>query len=178
MGTEIRTFYSLREMNEYLADQSNQCKTIFEDYSQWLGSLLRNSDDAGKSAAFQKNMRNSAKKNPDKGQTPKKTEGKSKKAQDSSWIEVGEVLLCTTEQGEAEILFEAIEELNKKMQNVEKLRATVQQIERIGLGKNVNYIAYIKDDIPEKVVIKNKSSGQANESFSFVADFTAQGITH
>lgn len=164
-------------MNDYLNDQTNQYKALSEDYSQWLGSLLRDSEDAGKSAALQKNMRSSAKKNMDAGQSSKKkAEGKSKKAQNSGWIQAGDVLLCSTEQGEAEILFEAIEEINKKIQSLEKFRATLQQIERIGPGKNVNYIIYIKDDVPEKIVVRNKSNGQDNESFSFVADFTVQGL--
>ena len=121
MGTEIRTFYSLKEIDDYLNDQTNQYKALSEDYSQWLGSLLRDSEDAGKSAALQKNMRNSAKKNMDTGRSSKKNaEGKSNKDQNSGWIHAGDVLLCSTEQGEAEILFEAIEEINKKIQSLEK----------------------------------------------------------
>jgi hypothetical protein len=164
-------------MNDYLNDQANQYKALSEDYSQWLGSLLRDSEDTGKSAVLQKNMHSSAKKNADAGQSSKKkAEGKSKKTQNSGWIQVGDVLLCSSEQGEAEILFEAIEEINKKTQSLEKFRATIQQIERIGPGKNVNYIIYIKDDVPEKIVVRNKSNGQENESFSFAGDFTVQGL--
>jgi len=175
----MRTFYSLKEMDDYVNDQTNQYKALSEDYSQWLGSLLRDSGDAGKSAAFQKNMRSSAKKNMDTGRSPKKNaEGKSKKDQNSGWIQAGDVLLCSTEQGEAEILFEAIEEINKKIQSLEKFRATLQQIERIGPGKNVNYIIYIKDDVPEKIVVRTKSNGQDNENFSFAADFTVEGLQH
>ena len=41
MGTEIRTFYSLKEINDYLTDMIAECKALSDDYSQWLGSLLR-----------------------------------------------------------------------------------------------------------------------------------------
>ena len=40
MGTEIHTFTTLKDMTEYLTDQSDQYKALFEDYSQWLGTLL------------------------------------------------------------------------------------------------------------------------------------------
>jgi hypothetical protein len=41
MGTEIRTFRSMKEMSDSLADQIAQYKNLSEDYSEWLGSLLR-----------------------------------------------------------------------------------------------------------------------------------------
>ena len=87
-------------------------------------------------------------------------------------------MLCSTEQGEAEILFEAIEEINRKTQSLEKFKSALQQIERIGPGKSVNYVTYIKDDIPDKIVIKSKITGQTDENFNFAAEFTAQGLEH
>jgi hypothetical protein len=184
VGTEIRTFYSLKEMNDSLTDQLNEYKALSEDYSQWLGSLLRsfqqngtNGDWGKKSTALQKNARAPMKKNPDNKQLGKmKEEGKSRKGETSCWVQTGEILLCSTEEGEAEILFEAIEEINTKIQALDKFKTTLQQLERLGLGKNVNYITYIKDDVPVKIVLRNKSGTQVAENFKFAADFTAQGI--
>jgi hypothetical protein len=178
VGTEIRTFYSLKEMAEYVTDQINEYKSLYEDYSQWLGSLLRDSDDPGKLAALKRDMQSSAKKNQATKQVQKKTQDRSKNEQGSHWIEVGGTMLCSTEQGEAEILFEAIEEINRKTQSLEKFKSALQQIERIGPGKSVNYVTYIKDDIPDKIVIKSKITGQTDENFNFAAEFTAQGLEH
>jgi hypothetical protein len=183
MGTEIRTFYSMKEMNDSLADQINQYKALAEDYSEWLGSLLRSCEETHKnegwvqkSAAMQKNMRGPPKKVTEAGQSAKrKGEGKSKKNESSCWIQSGDILLCSTEQGEAEILFEAIEEINKKTQGLEKFKTTLQQLERIGLGKNVDYIVYIKDDVPEKLVLRTRDSSQALQTYKFETDVTVMG---
>ncbi len=79
-------------------------------------------------------------------------------------------MLSSTEQGQAEVLFEAIEKIGDKIQDMEKFKATVQQLERIGLGKNVNYIVYIEDDIPRKIVVHAKSGLPEEEAFKFAAE--------
>jgi hypothetical protein len=126
---------------------------------------------------MQKNMRGPPKKIAEAGQfAKKKGEGKSKKNESSCWVQSGDLLLCSTEQGEAEILFEAIEEINKKIQGLEKFKTTLQQLERIGLGKNVDYIVYIKDDVPEKLVLRTRDSSQAAQNYKFETDITVIGI--
>lgn len=185
VGTEIRTFYSLKEMNDNIFYQINQYKALSEDYSEWLGSLLRNCGETHKneawvqkSAALQKNMRGSTKKATETGPSAKKKgEGRSKKNESSCWVQSGELLLCSTEQGEAEVLFEAIEEINKKVQALEKFKATLQQLERIGLGKDVDYVVYFKDDVPERIVLRTKGSATAIENFTFEAEFTEPGMS-
>jgi len=37
--TEIRTFYSLKEIRQSIEQEINQHKMLLEDYSQWLGTL-------------------------------------------------------------------------------------------------------------------------------------------
>ena len=69
MGTEIHTFTSLKDLTEYIAIQTSQYKSLFEDYSQWLGTVLRdaetshkNEDWYQKSAALQKTLKAQSKK--------------------------------------------------------------------------------------------------------------------
>ena len=186
MGTEIRTFRSMKEMSDSLTDHIAQYKNLSEDYSEWLGSLLRTCEETHKneswvqkSAAMQKNVRGPPKKMAEPAQNgKKKNEGKSKKNGSSCWVQSGDILLCSTEQGEAEILFEAIEDINRKIQALDKFKSTLQQLERIGLGKNVNYIVYFKDDAPEKLVLQTKDSTQAIENYKFEAEFTVQAQKH
>lgn len=180
MGTEIRTFTSLRELTEYLVDETAQQKALFEDYSQWLGSLLRscenehkNDDWYQKSAALQKNLKGAAKK-PAETKAAGKKGGKN--AESSCWIQSGSVMLSSTEQGQVEILFEAIEKINCKIQDLEKFKGAVQQLERLGLGKSVSYVVYIEDEIPKKVVLRAKSSLPSEESFKFSTELSVQGI--
>jgi hypothetical protein len=177
VGTEIRTFTALKEMNEYISEQLDQYKLLYEDYSQWLGALLRSCEENHKNdewyqklAALQKNLRGPPKKTAEKKASGKKG-GKSKN-EASVWIQSGEILLSSTEQGQAEMLFEAIEKIGEKIQSIEKFRAAIQQLERLGLGKNVNYMVYIEDDIPKKMVLRAKSGTLANEVFKFTAELS------
>jgi hypothetical protein len=182
MGTEIRSFATLKEATEYVADLSLQYKTLFEDYSQWLGSLLRSCEDAHsdddwyqKSAAFQKNLKGSTRKSPEARDSGKKG-GKKKKSNSSCWVQSGAVWVSSTDQGQAEILFEAIEKINCKVQEIDKFKTTVQQLERIGLGKTVNYILYLEDDVPKKIVLRTKTGTQGEETFRFVAEISVPAI--
>jgi hypothetical protein len=174
VGTEIHTFTALKELGDYLADHLDQYRMLYEDYSQWLGSLLRSCEETHKSeewyqnsVALQKSLPGAKKKAA--GNAGKK-KGKGKKNQSSIWVQSGDVMLSSTEQGQAEVLFEAIEKIGDKIQDMEKFKATVQQLERIGLGKNVNYIVYIEDDIPRKIVVHAKSGSPEEEAFKFATE--------
>ena len=80
------------------------------------------------------------------------------KEETSCWIESGGISISFTEQGQTEILFEAIEKINTKVQEFEKFKGTVQQLARLGLGQTINYIVYIEEDVPKKIVLKQKVS--------------------
>jgi hypothetical protein len=176
MGTELRTFTCLKETNDYVHEQVCQYKALFEDYSQWLGSLLRtaeaehkNDEWYQKSATLQKNLKGQMKKTPENKASGKK--GAKGKPAESCWVQSGCVMLSSVEQGQVEVLFEAIEKINAKILELEKFKATVQQLERIGLGKNVSYIVYLEDDIPKKIVIRVKGN-QADEGFKFSTELS------
>ena len=178
MGTEIRTFTTLKDLSEYLLDLTGQYKLLFEDYSQWLGSLLRSCEETHKdedwyqkSAALQKNLRG-PKKAPEKSGKGRK----GKKGGSSAWIQTGNVLLSSTEQGQAEVLFEAIEKIGDKIQDIEKFKVTVQQLERMGLGTSVNYIIYIEDDVPKKIVLRVKSGLPEEEAFKFATELSVPAV--
>lgn len=177
MGTEIRTFSSLKETSEYVADIAAQYRSLFEDYSQWLGSLLRtaeaehkNEEWFQKSAALQKNLKAPAKKAPEP-KSAKKGGGKGKAPESSCWVQSSSVMLSSTEQGQVEVLFEAIEKISAKVGELEKFKATVQQLERIGLGKTVNYVVYFEDDIPRRIVLRAKGN-LVDDGFKFSTELS------
>jgi hypothetical protein len=177
MGTEIRTFTTLKDITDYINDQLGQHKALFEDYSQWLGTLLRdceanhkNEDWYQKTAAMQKNTKAPPKKAPEK----KPSGGKGKKTESSIWIPSGNILLASTEQGRAEVLFEAIEKIGEKIGELDKLKASIQQLERIGLGKNVNYILYIEEDVPKKIVVQPKGNSSDDGGFKYATEMSIQ----
>lgn len=179
MGTEIRTFTSLKEISEFLVNQTSQYKSLFEEYSQWLGSVLRDAESKHKgeewfqkSAAAQKVLKTQAKKPAEADKSKKGGKGGKGQNEESPWIETGEVSISFTEQGQTEMLFEAIEKINNKLLEYEKFKATVQQLTRLGLGQTVNYIVYLEEEIPKKIVLKQKASAKGDESFKFMTELS------
>ena len=85
-------------------------------------------------------------------------------------------MLSSTEQGQAEVLFEAIEKIGDKIQDMEKFKATVQQLERLGLGKKTDYIVYIEDDIPRKIVVRAKSGLPGEEAYKFATELSVPAV--
>jgi hypothetical protein len=182
LGTEIRTFMSLKETSDFLQEQASQYRALFEDYSQWLGSLLRtaetehkNEEWYQKSSALLRNLKSAQKKPPETNAKGKKGGGKGKNVDSSCWVQSGNVLLSSTEHGQVEILFEAIEKINSKIVELEKFKTTVQQLERIGLGKGVDYVVYLEDDIPKKIVLRAKGV-QTEGSYKFAAELSVASV--
>jgi len=182
LGTEIHTFTTLKELGDYVADHLDQYRMLYEDYSQWLGSLLRSCEEAHKdeewyknSAALQKTLAG-AKTKAVGSAAKKKGKGKGKKSTSQVWVQSGDVMLSSTDQGQTEVLFEAIEKIGEKIQDMEKFKATVQQLERLGLGKKTEYIVYIEDDIPRKIVVRAKSGLPEGETFKFATELSVPSI--
>ncbi|MGQ9544876.1 MAG: hypothetical protein ACUVQX_03735 [Candidatus Bathycorpusculaceae bacterium] len=168
--TEIRTFYSLKEIREMIEAEISQRKLLLEDYSQWLGSLLRNPESAKnqeqikKIAELQKVLRSGGRKGSRKEE---------KKAGISTeWVQFKDIMLSADALGEAEVLFEATEELRNKIDRLERAKNSITDLERYGLGKELLYIAFIRDGVPEKIVFKPKKGFGVPEKFEFETDFS------
>jgi len=170
--TEIRSFHTLKEIREKLNESITQYKALVEDYSQWLGSLLR--DSLSNNTEWIKSIPNLQKKTKIEKKTPRKTEKKKGKNLGNSheWLQFREVQLCASEVGEAEILFEAIEEINKKIDTLEKVKISIEDIEKTGLGKDIQYIVFVRDGIPEKIVLRHKKDAKFAEKFKYTMDFS------
>ena len=179
MGTEIHTFTSLKDLTEYLAIQSSQYKALFEDYSQWLGTVLRDAETSHKndawfqkSAAIQKTLKASAKKPASTDKSKKSGKSAKGKEEESCWVQSGDIDISFTEQAQTEILFEAMEKINSKVQEFEKFKGTVQQLARLGLGTTVDYIVYLEEDVPKKIVLKQKATAKGDAAFKFMTELS------
>jgi len=178
IGTEVRTFYSLRELHDSLKEEIDQYKTMADEYSQWLGLFLRDSEAAFKNQEWFKNL-SVMQKTLKAGNKPQRKEKKPGKKGDSSpdWIPYREIMLCASEQGQAEIVFEAIESINDKIAQLEKIGNTVDELEKSGLGKDITFVAFIRDGVPEKLVLRYKEGKELAERFKFIAEFSVSKTT-
>ncbi len=168
-ATEIRTFYSIREIREMVEAEISQHRALLDDYSQWLGTLLRNPESskkpewAKKVSELQKILRAGSRKGEKKEEKP---------AYLSDWVVFKDLMLCADEFGEVEIIFEAVEELKNKIERLEKAKNSLAELERYGFGKGVVYVTYIHEGVPEKIAVKPKKTLEGEEKFRFVADFS------
>jgi len=172
LTTEIRSFYSLQDLRESVEERIVQFKTLVDEYSQWLGSLLRDLESTHKNEEWFKKvsaLEKYAKKGVNRKEDDKKS-GKEKALAD--WVTVKGVLLNASDQGEVEILFDAIEEINKKIEQLTKVKEAADDLERLALGKEIIYVAFIHDGVPEKIVLRPRKSGEASKKFSYAADFS------
>ena len=166
VATEIRTFYSAREIRETVEVEINQYKMLLDDYSQWLGALLRspeaskNQEWTKKASDLQKILRSGRK--GERKEKPTFTE----------WVKFKDLMLCADDFGEVEIIFEAVEELKNKLEKLERVKVSLMELERYGLGKNMVYVTFIHDGVPEKIAVKPKKELEGEEKFKFIADFS------
>ena len=167
--TEIRTFYSLKEIRENVETELSQYELLLEDYSQWLGSILRNPASSKdpewikKTAELQKVLKSGSRK------SGKKEENSSKVTE---WVQFKDVLLSADALAEAEMLFEAVEELKNKIGKLEKAKNSLIDLERYGLGKDLLYVAYLHDGVPERIFFKPKRDVDVAGKFEFETEFS------
>jgi len=180
LGTEVRTFHSLRELREAMDEEIKQYNSIVEEYSQWLGLFLRGAESANSDKEWYKNL--SAMQKTIKTKKPQKTEKKQEKnkkqeASPAEWTLYRDVMLSTNEQGQAEIVFEAIEEINNKIDKLQRAESTFADLEKSGLGRDVIYVAFIHDGVPEKLVLRHKKGEELAERFKFITEFSVSTET-
>jgi hypothetical protein len=172
LTTEIRSFYSLQDLRESVEERIIQYKTLVDEYSQWLGSLLRDLEPTHKNDAWFKEV-SALEKYAKKGASRRESEKKGGKETASNvWVTVKGVLLNATDQGEVEMLFDAIENLNKKAEQLNKVKEAVDDLERLALGRDTIYVALIRDGVPEKIVLRPRKDTAASEKFTYTADFS------
>jgi len=163
--TEIRSFYSLKELSESLEEDIDSYKAVIEEYNQRLGSLLRDMEATHGNEEWFKKISSLQK-------SPKK--GKEKKAGSSSeWVAFKDIMISKDKQGEAQILFEAIEEMNNKVARLVKIKDTVEDLKKLGLGEDIIYLTYVHDEVPEKIVLCRKGGEEISGKFEFIATFSS-----
>ena len=172
MVTEIRNFHSLKELSENLEEEISFYKTAGEEYGQRLGSLLRENETThGEEDWFKElsGLQKTGKETKSKGKS--KGKGKKKGAK-SGWIQFKDIMLSTEEYGEAQILFDAIEEIKSKVNGLEKVKEDIEDLKRLGLGEEIVYITYLHEGVPEKIFLSKKNGEAFGKKFEFAATFS------
>ena len=159
---EIRDFFSLREIIGDLDERIAQYTSMGEEYSRELGSYLRRSEETyGKEDWFESLSMNNLK-------DEKKSMKNRGKPSSSCWIPYKGLTLSSTEQGEMELLFEAIEALERKVDKLIEAKKAVEELVNVGLSENLRYRVYIRDGVPEKMVLRPREKGAERFTLNMV----------
>lgn len=172
LSTEIRSFYSLRNLRESIEEEIAHYKAVADEYSQWLGSFLRDMEATHGDEEWFKSLSTFQKSQKGKIKKEGKKEKKKKEGTSTEWISYKGIMLSASEQGEAEILFDAIEEINGKIEQLNKVKSSIENLEKSTLGKDIIYITYVNNGVPEKIVLRHKRDKEFTEKFNFSADFS------
>jgi len=172
LTTEIRSFYSLQDLRENVEENIAQCKALAEEYSQWLGSLLRDLESEHSNEEWFKRV-SALERYAKKGGGQKESEKKGGKEKAlAEWVAIKGVMLNAGDQGEIEILFDAIDEIHRKIEQLTKVKEAIDDLERLALGKDIVYVAYVHDGVPEKIVLRHKKGSEVLEKFTYAANFS------
>jgi len=161
----------LRALRESIEEEIEQHEAVIDEYSQWLGSFLRDMETSHSDEEWFKELSALQKSLKEKGRKQTKKE-KTKRTGTTEWIFYKDIMLNASEQGEAEILFDAIEEINKTIERLKKVKNTIENLEKSTLGKDIIYIVYFHNGVPEKMVLRHKREKEFMEKFKFAADFS------
>jgi len=169
--TEIITLHSLQDLSLQIEADIFSYLSQKEEISENLGNFLRDSEEKYGEETWFKQL-SFDKLNGRGSKNGKKSKKKKGKKTPDNWVLFKGMLLSSTIQGEAEIMFETIEALSKKHNALENVKAAIEELKKIGLGNEVNYICLIKDGVLEKIVIK-PIDADTKAKFSFKKGFSS-----
>ena len=168
MVTEIRNFYSLKELIESLEEEVSFYKSVGEEYGERLGDLLREKEETDGDKEWFKEMAGFQQTSADS-----KSKGKGKKkGKKAGWVQFKDLMLSTEDYGEAQILFNAIEEIKGKVTQLENVMENVEDLKRLGLGEKIIYVTYLHEGVPEKIVLQKVNGNEFGKKFAFAAKLT------
>jgi hypothetical protein len=157
----------LKELSEDLEDTISFCTTASDEYGQRLGSLLRDKESTHGDEEWFKQL-SGLQKTSKEGKS--KGNGKGKKGKGATgWIQFKDIMISKEEYGEAQILFDAIEVLKSRINQLENIKKDIEDLKRLGLGENIIYIVYLHEGVPEKIVLNKKDGDDFGKKFEFAA---------
>lgn len=131
----ILTFSSLQDLSEFIENEIKKSNQMISGYNERIGVILR--------------------------EDPKK-ESKKIKLDNSGkkWVTYGPLRLYGghSKKGEAEILFDTVDDLKNRIQKLENTIKGVTNLSKIGLGETPIFIIQLKNGIPIKMIISKLTS--------------------
>ena len=174
--TEMMETRSLQEIVTMVEYEISRCLSQKEEYSERLGNFLRESEekhgeeDWFKRLSLGEKLPKGKAKAKKKGGKKKKKKGK-KGGAPEEWVSFQSMLLSSSVQGEADLMFEAIEAITVKIEELEEAKVSIEELRNVGLGDEVSYIVLLREGVPRKIVVK-PTGAEGVQKFTFNRGFT------
>lgn len=107
----------------------------------------------------------------------KKDKGRNKKFSSEGWVNYRGVSLFNGKslQGKADVYFDIINEIKITIEKLNGVKEAVSPLSNLGFGKNVSYLTYVKNGIPERLVLY-PGAPTADTKFEFTAQFVGEEL--
>ncbi len=166
--TEIITVHSLQELYRQIESEISSYLSRKEDYSERLGDFLREAEEKyGEEDWFRELIENLG----GEGRNRNNRRRRRRRGAPDNWVHFKSLLLSSTDQGEAEIMFETIQAITEKLEQLEDAKESLEELKNVGLGNDVDYICYLKDGVVVKIVLKPVDS-ERESKFALNLGFT------
>ncbi|KON29862.1 hypothetical protein AC482_05425 [miscellaneous Crenarchaeota group-15 archaeon DG-45] len=174
LATEFMETSSLKELVTMVEREISHYTSKKEEYSERLGNFLRESEEKHGDEDWFKRL-SLGEKLP-KGKPKRKEKGGRKKrgkkgGEPGEWVPFHSVHLSSSVQGEAELMFEAIEVITARIGALEEAKESIEELRSVGIGEEAVYIVLLREGVPEKIVIK-PTGAEAAQKFIFSKGFT------
>jgi len=161
-------------MREDIALQIKELEKQIDEYSKLIGEKIRTAQESGeKDEEFNELKAKLQGKDDDPKSKNKKKKTKSRKQKNTKWFELDGVQIFNEMglKGELELYFEAIEFLKERLENLQKIKKTVDGIIDKGLKDDMGCIVYHELNMPYQIAFQ-KSNVQ-RKKFSFKSTIEA-----
>ena len=161
-------------MREAIALQIKELEKQIDEYSKLIGEKIRTAEKSGeKDEEFDEFKAKLQGKDNDPKSKNKKKKTKSRKQKSNKWFELDGVQIFNEMglKGELELYFEAIEFLKERLENLQKIKKTVDGIIDKGLKDDMGCIVYHELNMPYQIAFQ-KSNVQ-RKKFTFKSTIEA-----
>ena len=167
MNEEIMHFRSIEELQFHLGNHLKSLKKKSEEYSEAIGEKIRfenTTNDSTEISDIKEKLEgplDSKKKKPIK-----------KKDQKSNWYELGSISIYDGigTKGELEIYFKALEKVKSKIEKIEKIKCSIDNMISKGVKRDLGCIAFLNQDLTLQVCFVK--AGRPKTKFSYKSIFT------
>jgi hypothetical protein len=163
LGTDLLDVNSLQELSILIENEINTYTSRKEKYSERLGAFLREAETEHGNEDWFKQI--------SLERLGKKRARKRGKKESESWFHFQGMEICSSIQGEAEIMFEAISSISNRLEELFQTKEGIEELMKVGLGNDINYICYFDNGILQKIALKHVDELD-KQKFSFNKEFT------